>query len=141
LTLDQTLTVLQSQTYTINFYLANSGCSVADSDCPGYYNYFDVIFDGDTLFSQDNVPTTNGAYQEYSFTGATSAAQTSAVLQFDSTNDNGYFYLDDVSVTAAATPEPASFVLMAAGGLAIGFVRRRRRLASARRLGFSEMRG
>jgi hypothetical protein len=133
-TLSQTFTVLPAYYYSLTFELANNGCSVADTGCPGYYNYFDVAALGMGLLYQDNLPTTYDSgtgitsYTLYSYIVATSAGQTSGAIQFDFSNDNGSFQLDDVTLTAMGpTPEPASFVMMfAALSILFPILRRRR---------------
>ncbi len=125
--LTQSLTLLKDHFYKLVFYLANDGCSVADPGCPGYYNYFDVLFNNVTVFAEDNVPTTNGAYQKYTFEVAT-AKSTAASLQFDFSNDSSFFYLDDVVLSNdGATPEPATFLLMLAPLGLLGWKAARRR--------------
>jgi len=127
-TLSQTVAALPGQYYEISFYLDNNGCSVTDG-CPGEYNYFDAYFDGALLTKQYNLPY-SGSYDEYVFVVGTTAGvnpYNSNLLQFDFTNDDDLFYFDDVTVTSlGATPEPASFLLVAPmlGGL---WLARRRR--------------
>jgi uncharacterized protein (TIGR03382 family) len=129
-TLSQTLAALPGQYYEVSFYLDNNGCSVSDNPgCGAYYNYFDAYFDGALLTKQFNLPY-SGSYDEYVFVLATTAgagAYNPDGLQFDFTNDDDLFYFDDVTVTSlGATPEPASFLLVAPvlGGL---WLARRRR--------------
>ena len=127
-TLSQTVAALPAQYYEVSFYLDNEGCSVTDG-CPGSYDYFDAYFNGELLTQQYNLPY-SGGYDEYVFVVGTSGGMNPynpGVLQFDFTNDNGYFYFDDVTVTSlGATPEPASLLLVAPvlGGL--WFARRRK---------------
>ena len=127
-TLSQTLAALPGQYYEVSFYLDNNGCSVTDG-CPNEYNYFDASFDGALLTKQFNLPY-SGTYDEYVFVLATTGGMNpynSDLLQFDFTNDDDLFYFDDVTVTSlGATPEPASFLLVAPvlGGL---WLARRRR--------------
>ena len=127
-TLSQSLTVNPFHYYSLDFYLATGGCSVADG-CPGYYNHFDAAMNDVTVFSQDNVPTTNGTYDEYTFLFANEQNISSLPVQFNFTNDSDYFYLDDVTVTDLGTiPEPATFGFMALGlGLVYGVSRRARK--------------
>lgn len=132
-TLSQTLAPLSGQTYQVAFYVDNVGCAV-DDGCPGYYDYFDASFNGDLLTQQYNA-VDSGSYIEYVYDVTTSSdpAGNSGVLQFDTTNDNGYFFLDDVTVTAvgaAATPEPTSLALFGSGLLGVvGIARRKMRRA------------
>src|SRR5579875_763347 len=132
-TLSQTVAALPAQYYEVSFYLDNNGCSVSDNPgCGDYYNYFDAYFDGVLLTKQYNIPY-SGAYDEYVFVVPTTGGMNpynSNLLQFDFTNDDDYFYFDDVTVTSlGATPEPASFLLVAPvlGGLWLA--RRRRKLS------------
>jgi hypothetical protein len=129
-TLSQTLPVLPAEYYEISFYLDNNGCSVSDNPgCGDYYNYFDAYFNSALLTKQYNIPY-SGSYDEYVFVVGTSGGfnpNNPGTLQFDFTNDDDLFYLDDVTVTALGpTPEPASFLLVAPilGGL--WFARRRK---------------
>lgn len=128
-TLSQKVAPLSGEYYEVSFYLDNNGCSVTDG-CPNEYNYFDAYFDGDLLTKQYNLPY-SGSYDEYVFVVGTTGGKNpynSDLLQFDFTNDDDVFYFDDVTVTPlGATPEPASFLLVAPvlGGLWL--VRRRRK--------------
>ncbi len=116
--------------YQISFYLANDGCSVSDG-CPGEYNHFDASFAGQTLFDQNNLPTTSGAYDPYTFTAG--SVNYTPLLQFNFTNDDSFFYLDDVVVTdlgpGGPAPEPASLLLVAPALAGLLFFLRRRRAA------------
>jgi len=128
-TLSQTVAALPGQYYEISFYLDNEGYSIPDGS--NGHNYFDAYFDGALLTEQFDQGNDGGAYDEYVFVVGTTAGvnpYNSNLLQFDFTNDNGLFYFDDVTVTSlGATPEPASFLLVAPilGGLWL--VRRRRK--------------
>lgn len=132
-TLSQTVAALPGQYYEVSFYLDNNGCSVSDNPgCGDYYNYFDAYFDGALLTKQYNVPYA-GAYDEYVFVVGTTAGinpYNSNLLQFDFTNDDDLFYLDDVTVTSLGpTPEPASFLLVAMALSGLGIIGRRRKLS------------
>lgn len=127
-TLSQTVAAQGGQYYEVSFYLDNNGCSVSDGDCPGYHNYFDASFDGVPLTTQFD-QTYSGSYDEYVFVVPTTAGgYNSNLLKFDFTNDDDYFYFDDVSVNSlGATPEPASLLLVAPvlGGLWMARKRRK----------------
>jgi hypothetical protein len=134
LTLSQTLSTLPGMYYEISFYLDQAGCSPGPDCGPGYTNYFDVKWDGVTVFGQQDIPSSGGAYDEYVFVvGSNNCCGQfgNDTLSFDSQNDPGYFYLDDVTVSSLGpTPEPATLWLVAPilGGLFL-LARRRRKTA------------
>ncbi len=126
LTLSQTLTVQPGHYYDVSFSLAQNSAPAT-----GFTNSFVASFAGQTFFSVTNAPVS--AFTNYSFTVSTSpGASTAAVLQLTSQNDLGYFSLDNVSVsTGAATPEPATFLLIAPGVGVLALLRRKTSLRRA----------
>ena len=107
LTLSQTLTLQPSHYYNVSFSLAQLSAPSA-----GFTNFFQVSLAGDTVFSERNAPVS--PYTNYAFTATSPAMGASGLLQVVSQNDLGYFSLDNVSVsTGAATPEPATLLLIA----------------------------
>ena len=117
--LTQTLATTAGANYLIEFALLND-----TSPAFPYSNSFSLVFGGTSLFSESAV--TAGGYTLYSYTGV--AASNATALSFVSRNDDGYFELDSVSVSAAATPEPSSWMLLASGMLGVAGMARRRLL-------------
>ncbi len=120
LTLSQSVTLQPAHYYDVSFSLAQLSAPSA-----GFTNSFQLSLAGQTVFSEANAPVS--PYTDYSFTVSTSPTEAgSGLLQIVSQNDLGYFSLDNVSVsTGAATPEPASLLLIAPA-LAILVLRRRK---------------
>ena len=120
LTLSQTLSVQPAHYYTISFSLAQNSAPLT-----GFTNSFSASFGGQTFFLETNAPVL--PFTSYSFSVITaSAASNSALLQFTSQNDLGYFSFDNVSVsTGSATPEPATLLLIAPALGALVLLRRK----------------
>ncbi|HEX4142097.1 MAG TPA: carbohydrate binding domain-containing protein [Pirellulales bacterium] len=118
--LSQTLATDPGQDYVVDFWLYS----------PGGGNGFSVTFDGNTLFSEIDVPAAmpTPAYTEYTFTST--AKNSSALLQFSAYDNPGFFGLDDVSVTLV--PEPSAVVLLALGAMGIASAAIRRRVRRGR---------
>jgi hypothetical protein len=118
LILSQSMNLTVNRTFDVSFYI--------DQDTPvftGYTNYFAALWNGTTLMSETAAPVTGGYIFE-SFV-VTSAAVLSNTLSFDFQNDDGDWFIDDISVTEI--PEPASLALLGAGALALAGWRVRRR--------------
>lgn len=103
--LSQTLPTTIGQSYTIDFFL--------DNDSGGGPNDFTAAFGG-VSFTLTNAAQFD--YTEFSFPVV--ATSTSSQLQFSFRNDPGFFYLDDVSVSAAV-PEPSTFALLSVIGVGV----------------------
>jgi hypothetical protein len=115
-TLSQILATIPGVSYTVSWYLGSDG---------GTPNDFNATWDGTTIFSQSNLPGTDGGYNLYTFNEVASGNSTN--LTFGFRNDPGYLALDDVSVSnGGSTPEPGALALMAAGLLGLAFLRKRR---------------
>ncbi len=126
ITLSQTVSALGSENYQVTFYLDQD--SIDNSG--RYAHSFDVSFDGKLLDSETGVAYTGG-YTKYTYTTATDASGNSNLLKFDFLNNDDYFFLDDVSVTAEGpvVPEPASFLLVLPALGVFALARRGRRRA------------
>jgi hypothetical protein len=127
-TLSQTIATTAGQTYTFSWFLGSDGSTPSN---------FSALWNGSTILSLVDAPVTPGytrgtstaSYAFYTFTEVATSAST--VIQFNSRNDQNYWALDDVSVSAAAVPEPSSLVLSAIAVLTVAsFAARRWRRAN-----------
>jgi hypothetical protein len=103
--LSQQLSTTAGTTYILSYDLQSDGLTP---------NEFQVTFGG-TTFDRTDLTAFNYSQGTLNLT----ATSSSTLLQFGFRNDNGDFFLDDVSV-AAVVPEPRSIVLsmqMATAGL------------------------
>jgi hypothetical protein len=118
-TISQTIATIVGQSYSISYWVADNQPNSLSSS-----------FGGTTLFS--GTAPTNGFslpadYVNYNFVAT--ATSTSTILSFTGqwlnigADDNGT-QLDDVSVTAASVPEPATLGFTALGCLALFTARR-----------------
>jgi len=115
-TLSQILATIPGVTYTISWYLGSDG---------GTPNDFSATWGGTSIFSQTNLPGTDGGYNLYTFSEV--ATSNSTNLTFGFRDDPGYLALDDVSVTSGSSaPEPGALALLSAGLLGMALLRRRR---------------
>lgn len=123
-TLTQAVTTTSGSTYDLSFWLA-SDMTIAVN------NALDVFWNGAVIMSVTNLAPTGGGnigqYLNYTFTNLPAASGASTDLQFRFRNDDDYFRLDDVSVTAAV-PEPStvSFAIFGIALLGAGMYRRAR---------------
>ena len=126
--LSQTIATTVGQTYTFSWFLGSDGSTPSD---------FSAFWNGSTILSLVDAPATPGyshgtstaSYAFYSFTEVATSAST--VIQFNSRNDQNFWALDDISVSAPAVPEPSSLVLSAIAALTLaGYVGRLRRRAT-----------
>lgn len=108
----QQLATAAGQQYLVSFWLKNTQGYNGDP--------FQVSFDGVTLMSWTTIGPLN--WTQFSFLATASSADSD--LTFSLHNDPSFYYLDDVSVTAAGdlpggtVPEPASLVLLGCSFLA-----------------------
>lgn len=118
-TISQDIATVIGTTYNVSFYLDNFG--------NGSYTPAGQGFSAN--FGSGSI-STNASLSDYTLetfsTVATSTTTTLNLAGFDYLN-SGYYTLDDVSVTAAAVPEPTSLSLLGLGVMPL--LRRRRRLA------------
>src|SRR4029450_8729935 len=115
LSMSQTLATTPGQTYVFSFYLGSDG------ETP---NELTALWNGSVVFARPNESETPSddlihgppasAYFVYSFTQV--ATGPSTAIQFNSRNRDGWWALDDVSVTL---PEPSSLASYCAGILAL----------------------
>lgn len=110
--------------YAFTFYLV----SLSSGGDPVTSGFFRAYFGGQQVFDLvGQGPNFDNGYARYSFVRLATAATTD--IRFAARNSTAIYDLDDVSVTpaATATPEPTTVALVAAGLLALGAARRRRR--------------
>ena len=94
--LSQTIATHPGQEYLLSFWLVNPGKFLN----PPVPNEFTVTWDGNTVLDQTNM----GAFSYTNMQFIVWASSASTVLEFGAQNNSDYFGLDDVSVTAIATP-------------------------------------
>ena len=111
-TLSQTFNDINGQALTIAFWYGSDG---------GTPNDLNVIYDGITIFTLNNAPSTKPAYTLFQFAVTATGNDT---LTLGIRNDPSFQALDDVSVNSV--PEPASLALLGMGVLGLGFLRRRK---------------
>jgi len=113
----QNLTTVAGGLYNLTFWLEN--------DDTTFDNHFEVSWNGSIISSLDNAASFG--YTQFTFTGLM-ATSTSTPLQFGFFNPPSFWWLDDVSVEAAGTPEGLSTLWLAfpiAGMIAFRLMRRR----------------
>jgi hypothetical protein len=102
--ISQTLATAPGGTYDLTFWLTNR--------FGGTPNEYQVYWGGAQLI--DVINSLDFAYTEKSF-GPLIAPSSSTELKFGFRHDPDWFHLDDVSVTGAAVPEPATMLLLGSG--------------------------
>ena len=126
-TLTQTIVDNPGQIDTLSLYLGSDG---------GTPNEFKIEFNGNVLYDQTNLPSTQGNANAYNLLSFTVTATGNDTLTLSERNDPTYLALDDVSLVPAstATPEPASLALASLGAASLlGYagLRRRKKVAVA----------
>jgi Carbohydrate binding domain/PEP-CTERM motif len=121
--ISQSVATIPGQSYTLSFWvMAEPG-----SGFSGTPDEFRASFGGNALL--DLLDLSPFPYTHYTYT--VTATSPSSLVQFDATNDAGFFDLDDVSMTALAAtstaPEPGSLTLLGIGMACIAGYRLRRR--------------
>jgi PEP-CTERM motif len=111
--LSQTFADTVGAPYSVSLYFSSDGLTP---------NEFDVEWDGTTLFEKTNIAATRPNYTQLSFTVTGTGADTLAISE---RNDPGFFAIDDVSVSRAVVPEPATLTILGAALAALGLARRR----------------
>jgi hypothetical protein len=118
-TLGQVLSTVNGQSYSLTFWLANN------SDTPT--TNFEVSVGGVVLDSLSNSAVFD--FQQFTYNFIASGANTQ--LLFTARNDDGFWFLDDVSVTESRdtnpAPEPMTLSLLGAGLAGFGAMRRMRK--------------
>jgi hypothetical protein len=102
--ISQNLATTPGQTYLLSFDLANDNADMTP------INDFVVSVEGVPVFTFSDLGDQNYVHEQFAFV----ASGSSTSLQFNGSNDQSYFDLDNV-VVAAAAPEPSGFALMGCG--------------------------
>ena len=115
--LSQVLSTTAGQSYELSFWLANNGTAPP--------NLFAVYWGGTQIYSASDL--TPFSYTQSTFDNLV-ASGTSTTLEFQYQNDDDFFRLDDISVSAMAVPEVSttSFVVIGCGLLGFVYFRRKR---------------
>ena len=112
---NQTISTVFGQTYVFEFEYGSDGNTPNETM---------ALFGGQLVFHTVNdTLNTRPGYVHQSF--LVTATSTSTVIDFRIRNDPSYQSIDNVSVTAAVIPEPASLALVGLGMAGIGFSRRK----------------
>ena len=129
--LTQTLTTVTGARYDLNYQLRATGLTP---------NRFDVFWNGGAVAALTLNNTANFGWTGFSALNLV-ATGTTTTLSFVFRHDPGFFYLDEVSVTATtATPEGSTMALVGGALLLIGGYRRNRPQPSRQRPSASDLR-
>ena len=118
-TISQTLTTTPGAFYDVSFYLKYNGSQTDAS--------FVAQFDNTTLLSLSGTYG-DGIYAQYS--SLVQASGSSTTLSFAGYNQGAYYFLDDISVSQVAVPEPSTWAMLGLGAVGAGVVLRRRQRAA-----------